>query len=244
MIFRPYYHFETGCAGYVFGCGTLGKCAVVDLREEDIESAGTFAASKKMQITHVIDTHIHADHRSGGPVLATQINAKYCLHQSAKVDFPFEPLYDEQLIDLGNTRIQVLYTPGHSPESVCLLVTDFRRGPEPWLLLTGDTLFVGAVGRPDLPGHEQENAGQLFESIHQRLLSLPEDIEIYPAHFSGSLCGAGLSGKPSSTIGYEKRWNPMLAANREEFIDKLSQPPAKPADMAEILAVNRGKAAR
>jgi hydroxyacylglutathione hydrolase len=241
MIFRPYYHFETGCAGYVFGCGTRGKCAVVDLREEDVESACAFAASKNMQIMHVIDTHIHADHRSGGLTLAKQVNAKYCLHESAQVRFPFEPLQDQQLIDLGNTRMQVLHTPGHTPESVCLLVTDFKRGTDPWFVLTGDTLFVGAVGRPDLPGHARENASQLYESIRQKLFGLPDDIEIYPGHFSGSSCGAGMSGKPSSTIGYEKRWNVMLATDRDSFVDKVSNISNKPAEMERNLEFNSGR---
>ena len=241
MIFRPYYHFETGCAGYVFGCGTVGRCAVADLREEDIDLATDFAASRNMQITHVIDTHIHADHRSGGVALAKRTGANYCLHESAEVQFPFEPLRDQQVIDLGNTRIQVLHTPGHTPESVCLLVTDFRRGPEPWFVLTGDTLFVGAVGRPDLPGQARENASRLYESVHQKLFSLPDDIEIHPGHFSGSSCGAGMSGKPSSTIGYEKRWNRMLTADRAVFIEKISNVSEKPHEMDGNLAFNSGR---
>lgn len=240
MIFRPYYYFERGCAAYLFGCGTLGKCAVVDAHEEDIDAYQAFAASKKMAITHVIDTHVHADHRSGGPALAKRTGAKYYLHQSADVRLSFEPLHDHDVLDLGNTRIQVLHTPGHTPESVCLLVTDFKRGADPWFILTGDTLFVGAVGRPDLPGHARENASQLYESIHQKLSSLPDDIEIYPGHFSGSSCGAGMSGKPSSTIGYEKRWNSMLSLDHELFIEKLSNVPAKTAEMEQILAFNRG----
>jgi len=123
---------------------------------------------------------------------------------------------------------------------VCLLVTDRKRGPDPWFVLTGDTLFVGAVGRPDLPGRARENAAQLFESIHQKLLTLPDDIEIYPGHFSGSVCGAGLSGKPTSTIAFERRWNPMLSMSRDAFIDALSNVPPKPEEMEQILAFNRG----
>jgi glyoxylase-like metal-dependent hydrolase (beta-lactamase superfamily II) len=213
----------------------------VDAREEDVDAYEAFSRSKGMAITAVIDTHIHADHRSGGPALAARTGAKYRLHESAEVNLSFEPLRDGQLIDLGNTRLQVLHTPGHTPESICLLVTDFKRAPEPWFVLTGDTLFVGAVGRPDLPGHARENSGQLFESIQRKLFSLPEDIEVYPAHFSGSSCGVGLSGKPSSTIGYEKRWNSMLRVDREAFIDKLSNVPGKPAEMEQILAFNSGR---
>jgi glyoxylase-like metal-dependent hydrolase (beta-lactamase superfamily II) len=240
MIFRPFYYYDLGCAAYLLGCGTLGQCAVVDPRADDVESYVAFARAKKMQIAQVIDTHVHADHRSGGVALAQTTGAAYRLHESADVRVPFTPMRDGDEIGLGNTRIRVLYTPGHSPESVSLLVTDLKRGTDPWFVLTGDTLFVGAVGRPDLPGRARENAAQLYASIHDRLLTLPEDLEIYPGHFSGSLCGAGLSGKPSSTIAFERRWNPMLSLNREAFIAALADVPAKPADMERTLAANRG----
>lgn len=241
MIFKPYYYFETGCAAYVLGCGGLGKCAVVDAHERDLDAYTEFAASKGMQITHVIDTHVHADHRSGGPALAKKVGAAYYLHESADVAFPFEPLRDEQEIELGNTRVKVVHTPGHTPESVCLVVTDLRRGSDPWFVLTGDTLFVGAVGRPDLPGRARENAGELYDSIHAKLLSLPDNLELYPGHFSGSVCGAGMSGKPSSTIAFEKRWNPLLSKAREDFVNALSDVPPKPAEMEHILRVNQGR---
>ena len=156
MIFKPYYYFETGCAAYVLGCGGLGLCAVVDAHHHDVDAYAEFAASKGMHITHVIDTHVHADHRSGGPALAKAAGASYYLHESADVALPFSPLRDGQELDLGNVRIRVLHTPGHTPESVCVVVTDLRRGNEPWFVLTGDTLFVGAVGRPDLPGRMRE----------------------------------------------------------------------------------------
>jgi hydroxyacylglutathione hydrolase len=240
MIFRPFYYDDMGCAAYVLGCGTLGKCAVVDPRADDVDVYMAFAGAKKMRITHVIDTHVHADHRSGGADLAQRTGALYCLHQSADVSMPFTPVRDFEQIELGNTRLKVLHTPGHSPDSICLLVTDLKRGADPWFVLTGDTLFVGAVGRPDLPGHARENAGELYASIHQKLLTLPDDLEIYPGHFSGSVCGAGLSGKPSSTIAFEQRWNPMLALGRDEFIQAQADVPPKPAEMERILAVNRG----
>jgi len=243
MIFKPYYRFETGCAGYLFGCGTLGRCAVVDVREEDVHDAMAFATSKGMKITHVVDTHVHADHRSAGPALAERTGAHYCLHESAKVRRPFTPLRDGQIIELGNTTIEVLHTPGHSPESVSLLVTDAKRGGRPWFVLTGDTLFVGAVGRPDLRGQVRESASALYDSLHERLLTLPDDLEIYPGHFSGSMCGAGLSGKPSSTIGFERRWNPLLSVDRETLIDRLADVTPEPENMRAILAFNRGEAA-
>jgi hydroxyacylglutathione hydrolase len=241
MIFNPYYNFETGCAAYLLGCGTLGKCAVVDAHERDLDAYIAFATEKGMRITHVIDTHVHADHRSGGPELARRVGAPYCLHESADVDLPFTPLRDGDEIELGNTRLRVLHTPGHTPESLCLVVTDYRRGTEPWFVLTGDTLFVGAVGRPDLPGHSRENAATLYESIHQRLLPLPGDLEVYPGHFAGSVCGAGMSGKPSSTIAFEKRWNPLLACAKDEFVEALASVPPKPAEMERILRANQGR---
>ncbi len=194
-----------------------------------------------MRITHVFDTHVHADHRSGGSELATKVGAAYCLHESAEVALPFEPLKNGQEVELGNTRVRVLHTPGHTPESVCLLVADHRRSTDPWFVLTGDTLFVDAVGRPDLPGHTRENAGQLYDSIHGRLLTLPDDVEVYPGHFSGSACGSGLSGKPSSTIAFEKRWNPLLSKARADFVDALSDVPSKPMEMERILRANRGR---
>jgi hydroxyacylglutathione hydrolase len=241
MIFRPYYYFETGCAAYLFGCGSLGKCTVVDAHEEDVDAYMTFARKKGMQITHVIDTHVHADHRSGGPLLARKAGAKYCLHESASVSLPFEPLCDGELIELGNTRVKVLHTPGHTSESMCLLVTDLKRADEPWFVLTGDTLFVGAVGRPDLPGRARENAAELHTSIHEKLLTLAGDLEVFPGHFSGSMCGAGMSGKPSSTIAFEKRWNPMLSFDREAFVEALANVPPKPEEMDRILSFNQGR---
>ena len=190
MIFKPYYTFESGCAGYLFGCVGESRCAVVDPREEDVDAYIKFAESKALVISHVIDTHVHADHLSGGLALAGKVGAKYCLHESADVAVPFKALVDNQEILLGNVTAKVLHTPGHTPESICLLVTDRRRSPEPWFVLTGDTLFVGSVGRPDLPGRARENAGQLYDSIHNRLLSLPPELELFPGHFAGSACGA------------------------------------------------------
>jgi len=240
MIFRPYHYFETGCAAYLFGCGTLGKGTVVDARADDVDAYIAFAATKGLRLTHVIDTHVHADHRSGGRELARRVDATYCVHESADVTFPFTALRDGDEIELGNTRVKVLHTPGHSPDSVCLVVTDLKRGPEPWFVLTGDTLFVGAVGRSNLPVRARENAGQLYASLHDKLLKLPDDLEIYPGHFSGSVCGVGLSGKPTSTLAFEKRWNPMLSLDQASFIEALSHVPPKPPEMERVLAFNRG----
>jgi glyoxylase-like metal-dependent hydrolase (beta-lactamase superfamily II) len=242
MIFRPFLYFDTGCAAYLFGCGAAGKCAVIDPQERDLEAYASFARAKGMTITHVFDTHVHADHRSGGRSLARLVGAKYCLHRSAEVSFPFEPIDDGQRIELGNTLIDVVHTPGHTAESVSLVVRDLRRGPAPWFVCTGDTLFVGSVGRPDLPGHGERNAAELHASLHQKLLTLPDEVEIYPAHFAGSACGAGLSGKPSSTLAFEKRWNPMLGADLPSFVAHVAGATlTRPTDMEAILGFNQGR---
>ena len=212
----------------------------MDPQANDVDAYIQFAKAKGMEIKYVVDTHVQADHVSGGRTLAQLTGADYCLHESADVAFEVTPLTDHQELDLGNVSIRVLHTPGHTPESICLLVTDKTRGPEPWFLLTGDTLFVGAIGRPDLPGNVKESAAQLYESLHQKILVLPETLEIYPAHFSGSLCGAGMSGKPMSTLAFEKRWNPTLALDRGSFLEKMaSTSPPKPAEMEAILRANR-----
>ena len=242
MIFRPFYRFETGCAAYVFGCGGKGIACVVDPHEEDVDAYVAFAESKGMRITHVFDTHVHADHRSGGRAIAARTGARYCLHRAADVGLPFDPLDDGQAIELGNTIVRIVHTPGHTPDSVSLVVSDLRRGPEPWFVCTGDTLFVGAVGRPDLPGHAREHAATLHRSVRDRLLALGDDVEIYPAHFAGSACGAGMSGKPSSTIGFERRWNPLLALGEPAFVEALAgAAPPKPAEIDEIVRFNRGR---
>jgi len=243
MIFRPFYRFETGCAAYVFGCGGHGVCCVVDPHEADVDDYIAFATAKGMRIAYVFETHVHADHRSGGRVLAEKTGARYALHRRADVTFSFDPLDDDQVIELGNTIVRVLHTPGHTPESIALVVNDLRRGPDPWFVCTGDTLFVGSVGRPDLPGHERDNAAELHRSLHDKLLALPDALEIYPAHFSGSPCGAGLSGKPSSTVAFEKHWNPLLALAQDAFVDQVGGASAeKPPGMAEILRFNQGRA--
>ena len=232
---------ENATLSYFFGCAGVGKAFAVDVVAGDEDWFIAEADNAGVVITHVIDTHVHADHYSGGPALARRVGAPYYLHESnkARVAFDFTPLTDGQRLEAGNVLVDVLHTPGHTPDSVCLLVRDLRRGNEPWFVITGDTLFVGAVGRPDLAGREREMAAQLYNTLHGKLLTLPPELEIYPGHQAGSACGAGLSGKPASTIGFEKRFNPMLAMSREAFVDAVTADiPPQPQDMARIVAAN------
>jgi hydroxyacylglutathione hydrolase len=216
----------------------------VDPQEADIDAYILFSASKGMKITHVIDTHIQADHVSGGRILAAKTGSPYYLHESADVAFDFAQLIDGQELDLGNVTAQVLHTPGHTPESICLLVTDKTRGLEPWFLLTGDTLFIGTVGRPDLPGDAEASARELYQSLQHKILPLPDSIEIYPTHFSGSVCGKGMSGKPVSTLAFEKRFDSLLSLTSEDdFVASVTVDlPPKPAGMIDTIRRNQGRA--
>lgn len=226
---------------YFFGCAGHAEAVAVDVVAGDEEWFLEQAQRAGVKITHVIDTHVHADHYSGGPELARRAGAAYCLHESNrdKVGFDFTPLADGQRIEAGNVLVDVMHTPGHTEDSVCLLVRDLRRGDAPWFVLTGDTLFVGAVGRPDLAGREQEMAGQLYDTLRSKLLVLPAELEVYPGHQAGSACGAGLSGKPASTIAFEKRFNPMLSLDKDEFVRTLTADiPPPPPDMSAIVAAN------
>jgi glyoxylase-like metal-dependent hydrolase (beta-lactamase superfamily II) len=244
-VFFRQYATKEATLSYFFGCGSCHVGVAVDpvLGDEDwfVEQA----KKQDVKITHVIDTHVHADHYSGGRALAERAGALYCLHESnaGRVKFDFEALHDRQHIVVGNVMIEVRHTPGHTPDSMCLVVTDRRRGNAPWFVLTGDSMFVGSIGRPDLAGKEQEMAGQLYDSLHERVLTLPDEVELYPGHTSGSACGAGISGKPASTLGFEKRWNPLLSMDREAFVTALTREiPPRPAQMEQWVAANLGTA--
>lgn len=193
-----------------------------------------------MAIEAIVNTHVHADHRSGERELAARTGAPIYFHRSADVNFPFTPLDDGDEISLGNVIVRALHTPGHTPESISLVVTDLTRGHEPWMVLTGDTLFVGDVGRPDFGGPDA--ARTLFASLHDKLLALPDHVEVYPAHISGSPCGRAMSGKPASTIGFERRFNLALQyRDPDSFARALFEDvPPKPNGFVETIAANRG----
>lgn len=193
-----------------------------------------------MRVEAIINTHVHADHRSGERELADRTGAPIYLHRSAQVNYPFTSLDDGSEISLGNVIIRSLHTPGHTPESISLLITDRSRSEEPWMVLTGDTLFVGDVGRPDFGG--EGAARQLYDSLQHKLLSLPDYVEVYPAHISGSPCGRAMSGKPASTIGFERKFNHALQErDRERFVAALFKDlPPKPPGFLETIATNRG----
>ncbi len=258
MIFRQILHPATGCASYIFGCTGKKALAVVDPHAAHLDDYLAVAEAAASPIVAIVETHVQADHRSGAVALAARTGAPIYLHEAADVAFPHRTLCDGDEVELGNDYLRVLHTPGHSPDSICLLVGDRTRGPDPWFLLTGDTLFVGDAGRPDLTAGDVgeaseagENRGEmdsaagaaartLYDSL-QRLLERPDDLEIYPAHFAGSACGRAMSGKPSSTLGFERRFNPALRQRSpDEFIAfMLADLPAPPAGHRAIRAANR-----
>ena len=245
MYFRQLLNDETACASYLFGCNSAGELAVVDAHSDLVDRYVALAEGQGSRIAAVIETHLQADHVSGLPELVERTGATAYLPEGAGVELDHHALADGELIELGNTVIEAVATPGHATAHHAYLVTDHRRGEQPWLVLTGDALLVGDAGRPDLHAHgeltAEEMARTLYRSLTERLLALPDHLLLYPAHYSGSVCGRGLSGHPASTIGFERRHNPALGLGSEdEFVEALLEdiPPA-PEEQAEILAANR-----
>ena len=235
-----------GCFSYAIGCPAEGIMAVVDPRR-DIGIYLQIAEENEMQITHIFDTHIHADHISGAPELRSSTNADVFIHESASVGYEAKKIKSGDEFRLGSALIRVLHTPGHTPNSVSFLITDMSRSPEPQMILTGDLLFVGDIGRPDLPGEEilNEQVENLFNSLYNTLKPLPDYLEVYPAHGQGSLCGKGMSAKPSSTLGYERIANPMFGYfDFNEFKNVvLSDLPVRPLSFSAIIDANINGAA-
>jgi hydroxyacylglutathione hydrolase len=242
MILRQFLHSDPVAASYLFGCGGQAAAAVVD-PVGDISPYVQAADATGMGIRYVIDTHIHADHLSAGRELAAATGAPYVLFADAPAKFPFHGVRDGDQLGLGNVVVTVLHTPGHTPEHISLLVTDKTRSNEPWFVLTGHTLMVGDLGRTELATSAEAGARDLFHSA-QRLKGLPDHLEVLPGAFSGSVCGRSLSGKPTSTIGFEKRFNKAFRiSDQDEFVRTMVADVPPPPQAAQLRAVNSGRMA-
>jgi glyoxylase-like metal-dependent hydrolase (beta-lactamase superfamily II) len=243
MVLRPFLHARGSCASYLFGCTTHDKLAVVDPHVELVDEYVTAAEAIGSPIVAVFETHVQADHVSGLPALVDRTGAAAYLPAGAGVEFEHVALADGEVVELGNTLVTAIATPGHAPAHHAYAVADRRRGTEePWLVFSGDSLLIGDVGRPDL--HVADDAERQAHLLHrslQRLLELPDHVVLYPSHYGGSVCGRGLSGNPVSSLGFERAHNPMLAlVDASEFAAALlADAPPPPADQAEIVAANR-----
>jgi glyoxylase-like metal-dependent hydrolase (beta-lactamase superfamily II) len=229
----------------VLGCPTHGRFAVVDPHVDLVDDYIAMAEAQGVPIVAVLETHVQADHVSGLPALVDRTGATAYLPAGAGVEFDHHPLADGEIVKLGNTEIQAVATPGHALAHHAYVVIDHRRGEEPWLVLTGDALLVGDTGRPDLHANgehtAEEMARTLYRSLTQRLLALPDHLVLFPAHYSGSVCGRGLSANPISSIGFERRHNLALQFDSEdEFVAALVRDtPPGPEHQAAIVAANR-----
>ncbi len=242
MYLQQFFVDGLGCASYLVGCEAKGIAAVID-PERDVQKYLDAAQARGLKITHIIETHLHADHVSGNTDLAARTGAQIYIHEAAKAEFPHQSLKDGDILELGGVRIAVRHTPGHTPESITLLVSDTTRSNQPWMALTGDLLFVGDVGRPDLVGIEAARglAGDLYESLFHNLLNEEDHIMIYPGHGAGSLCGRAIGSVRSSTLGYEKQFNPALSPReKDDFVEYMTTNlPEQPGNHRRIKALNR-----
>jgi len=240
MILRQFLHRDPVGISYLFGCGSRSSGAVVD-PVGDIEPYLRAAEEAGMRILFVVDTHVHADHLSAGRELAKATGADYVLSARADVSFSFKAVHDDDVLSLGNVTARVLHTPGHTPEHISLLVSDRTRAEEPWFVLTGHTLMVGDLGRTELAVSAEQGARDLFRSVH-RLKELPNHVEVLPGAYAGSVCGRRLSGKPWSTIGFEKRHNEALRIEDETAFIRFmtAEIPPAPENAAALRAANSG----
>ncbi len=240
MFFRQLLHEEKSCISYAVGCPARGVMAVID-PQEDTDIYLQIAKRNNLKLTHIIETHVQADHLSGALSLSKMTNASVYYHAEAPIKFSHEKLQEGDTLQVGNRHIKIIHTPGHTNDSMTLFVDD-------WFILTGDTLFVGDVGRVDLSLEENDSvktkqqAEKLYDSIFNKLLKLPECTEVFPGHYAGSSCGKNMDGKPSSTIGREKRFNHTLQLQSKElFVDYLTKnTPIPPRDYKLIKQKNLG----
>lgn len=243
MYIQQYFIDGLGCASYLLGCEGAGVAAVVD-PDREVEKYLESAAARGLTITHIIETHLHADHVSGNTELAARTGAAIYVHEAANAEFEHKPLRGDDVITLGNVELRVRFTPGHTPESITLLVVDKTRSDEPWMALTGDTLFVGDAGRPDLVGIEaaRELAGHMHDTLINEYLPLSDGVMVLPGHGAGSLCGKSIGSVRSSTLGFERHFNPALQPrSRDEYIDFATQDlPEQPGNHKRIKQINRG----
>jgi hydroxyacylglutathione hydrolase len=240
VIFQQIVNEESGCLSYLLGCAEAGEALIVDPGRDRVAEYVARARKKNLRITGIVETHTHADHISGNRDLAATTRARIFLHHAADAVFEHARVGDGDEIGVGTLGVKVLHTPGHTPDSICLLITDRGRGSEPWFVLTGDTLFVGSVGRPDFGG--EGAAEEMYESLRRVLLALDDSVEVYPAHGAGSLCGRAMSSKSGSTIGFERRFNGALrVGDKRAFVASLmADIPARPPSFETIVGKNRG----
>jgi hydroxyacylglutathione hydrolase len=242
MVFRQVTHDDLGCASYLIGDEGAGVAAVVDPRW-DIDEYLRLARYLGVRIAHVLETHNHADHVSGHGRLVAATGAAIHVHRLAEPDYEHEPFDDGWELELGRLTVRAIHTPGHRPEHTAFALVDTDRADEPWAVLSGDSLFVGDIARPDLAVDKEEGARDIWRSLHERLLTLPDTCEVWPGHLGGSLCGGpGMNLKISSTIGYERRHSALLAIDdADAFVDRTTralQP--QPPNFQAIVAINRG----
>lgn len=244
MYFRQLLNEDTACASYLLGCKSCNTLAVVDPHVDLVDEYLALAASQGVPITAVLETHVQADHVSGLPELVRRTGATAYLPAGSGASFEHHALEDGEVVKLGNVELQAIATPGHAAAHHAYVVVDYSRADEPWIVLTGDALLVGDAGRPDLHAggdHDvQYMARALYRSLTQRLLTLPDELIVFPAHYSGSVCGRGLSATPVTTISYERRHNKALQFESEEaFVEALTTDiPPVPEHQAQIVAAN------
>jgi hydroxyacylglutathione hydrolase len=242
MLFRQVTHDDLGCASYLIGDDDAGVAAVVDPRFE-IDEYLALARYMNVRIEHILETHNHADHVSGHGRLASATGATIHIHRDAAPEYDHEPFDDGWQLELGSLLVLAVHTPGHRPEHTAFALVDRRRGGEPWAVLTGDTLFVNDVARPDLAVDKAAGARGIFRSLHEKLFKLAPETEVWPGHLGGSLCGGpGMDLKVSSTIGYERRHNDLFAETDEDrFVRRATESlPPQPPNFQAIVDINRG----
>jgi glyoxylase-like metal-dependent hydrolase (beta-lactamase superfamily II)/rhodanese-related sulfurtransferase len=240
VLFQQFVDDDLGCASYLIGDEDAGIAAIVD-PPYAIEPVLAEAAKRGVEIVRTVETHTHADHLSGHGRLGLEHGIPISIHPAAAVEYAHDALEDGTELELGNVVLRAIHTPGHRPEHSCLAVIDRSRADEPWLVLTGDSLFVGDTARPDLAVGAKEGAEGLFHSL-RRLLELPDGVEVFPGHVAGSLCGKAMSSKASSTIGFERRFNRALQIpDEQEFVARSAAVAApKPPNMARLVELNQG----